>query len=226
MPLGGHDVGCNVWTQDNILYLYMAQSGAFDEAGNMVKAGRIKIEFDVNPFKDSYTQKLRLYTGDILIEGVSDNVKTRVLLWTDIEYGSVHIQIDSDIEQNVKVSYENWRTQAGGYSNPDRISFENGRLIFGHLNTGETHFDRHVAEEELESIKDKLPDVQKNLVFGGSIFANEINYIGSEESSYENLPCTSYKMILEGKSLEVCAVLHLSYAGDTDKWNTELIEKI
>lgn len=88
MPLGGHYVGYNVWTQDNILYLYMAQSGAFDEAGNMVKAGRIKIEFDVNPFKDSYTQKLRLYTGDILIEGVSDNVKTRVLLWTDIKYGS------------------------------------------------------------------------------------------------------------------------------------------
>ena len=33
-------------------------------------------------------------------------------------------------------------------------------------------------------------------------------------------------MTLKGKSLEVCAVLHLSYAGDTDKWNTELIEKI
>lgn len=218
MPLGGHDVGCNVWTQDNIVYLYMAQSGTFDEAGNMVKAGRIKIEFDKSPFKDSYSQELRLYTGDILIEGMSDGVRTQILLWTDIKYGSTHIQIDSEVDHEITVSYENWRNLAGGFSN--------GRFIFTHLNMGETHFDRMVAEEELEPIKDKFPDVQKNLVYGGCLFAEGINFIGSEESSYENLPCISHKMALKGKSLEICTVLHLSYAGDTDKWKTELIKKI
>ena len=25
MPLGGHDMGCNVWVENNELYVYMAQ---------------------------------------------------------------------------------------------------------------------------------------------------------------------------------------------------------
>ncbi|MCR5769890.1 MAG: DUF5703 domain-containing protein, partial [Butyrivibrio sp.] len=236
MPLGGHDVGCNVWTQDNVLYLYMAQSGAFDEAGNMVKAGRLKIEFDHNPFKDSYVQELRLYTGDILIKGLSDGISTSICLWTDTSYGSVHIHLVSDIDHHVTVSYENWRIADNGYANPDKINFEDGRLVFSHLNMGETHFDRNVAEEELEPIKDKLPDVQKDLVFGGCIYAhkindlqeagNELTYLGSHIGSYEKLSCISHKTAVSGNDIDICAVLHLSYAGDTARWKEELIQKV
>ena len=43
MPLGGHDAGCNVWVQDDELCIYLAQSGAFDENGTMLKLGRLRI---------------------------------------------------------------------------------------------------------------------------------------------------------------------------------------
>ena len=33
MPLGGYDVGCNVWAENNQLMIYLCQSGAFEENG-------------------------------------------------------------------------------------------------------------------------------------------------------------------------------------------------
>lgn len=63
MPLGGRDIGCNVWVENNVLYFYMAQSGAFDEKGNMIKAGRCAITMEPDPFRDSFSQELR---GDLM----------------------------------------------------------------------------------------------------------------------------------------------------------------
>lgn len=54
MPLGGYDVGGNVWVENNELFLYFAQSGAFDEYGNMLKAGRIRMSFIKNPFEEIF----------------------------------------------------------------------------------------------------------------------------------------------------------------------------
>ena len=67
MPLGARDIGCNVWVENDKLFIYMAQSGAFDSCGNMLKAGRLCISFDKAVFKDGFEQKLILQEGCITI---------------------------------------------------------------------------------------------------------------------------------------------------------------
>ena len=69
MPLGGHSIGCNVWVEKDEVLLYFQQSGCFDENGSMLKAGRVRIGFEPNPFAASFLQELILEDGYIRIEG-------------------------------------------------------------------------------------------------------------------------------------------------------------
>src|SRR5690606_38855064 len=50
MPLGGGDIGCNVWVENDELLLYFSKSGAFDENNAFLKSGRLRIKLAPNPF--------------------------------------------------------------------------------------------------------------------------------------------------------------------------------
>ena len=63
MPVGGGDIGCNVWVENGDILFYMSRSGTFDENNTMLKLGRTKIDLDPNPFK-----------------GESENIKCRNVL--------------------------------------------------------------------------------------------------------------------------------------------------
>ena len=39
MPLGGHDLGLNVWVEQNDLLFYITRSGSYDEHTTLLKAG-------------------------------------------------------------------------------------------------------------------------------------------------------------------------------------------
>jgi len=40
MPVGGHDIGLNVWVEKGDVLLYIDRSGSFDENNQMLKVGR------------------------------------------------------------------------------------------------------------------------------------------------------------------------------------------
>ena len=44
MPVGGFDIGCNVWVEEGSIYFYFGRSNGFDENNALLKSGRIKIE--------------------------------------------------------------------------------------------------------------------------------------------------------------------------------------
>ena len=54
MPCGGGGIGANVWVEKGSLYLYLQQSGWFDENNTSLKAGRIKIDLTPNPLAGSF----------------------------------------------------------------------------------------------------------------------------------------------------------------------------
>ena len=53
MPLGGGDIGLNVWVEKGDLYFYISRSGTFDEHNTLLKLGRVKVALEPNPFKDN-----------------------------------------------------------------------------------------------------------------------------------------------------------------------------
>src|ERR1700748_1992408 len=81
MPVGGGDIGCNVWVENNELMLYIGRSGTFDENGSMLKLGRVRLQLSPNPFKNNFKQDLRLKQGYVEING---DKNTKIKLWVEV----------------------------------------------------------------------------------------------------------------------------------------------
>lgn len=67
MPCGGHDIGMNVWVENGDLMFYLSKSGLFDENNTLLKAGRIRLHIEGNPFGKDFSQRLCLDDGAIYI---------------------------------------------------------------------------------------------------------------------------------------------------------------
>ena len=105
MPLGGFDTGCNVWVENDALFLYCGQSAAFDEQRQILKAGRVRVTFDRPVLRDGFSQALRPETGDILVK--SDEAE--ILLWADMYRSAVHIEVTAKEAVGITCAYEIWR---------------------------------------------------------------------------------------------------------------------
>src|SRR5690606_29232951 len=69
MPVGGGDIGLNVWVEDGDLLFYISRSGLFDENNTLLKAGRVRVHFPNNALKENFHQTLNLSKGNCTITG-------------------------------------------------------------------------------------------------------------------------------------------------------------
>lgn len=216
MPLSGYDVGCNVWVEDNELLLYLAQSGAFDEHGNMLKAGRLRLRFSEPLFGEAFSQELRLETGDIRISGAGGEA----LLWIDTASGAVHIGLSACRPVRVRCSYELWR-------DGDTVHTEEGELLFFHRNTASNLLEERLAEQGIEDLRPYFPDVERNRTSGGLLLAPGLSPAGMGKGHYVNHDFTAWHLETRAPvtelALTVC--LHVSQAETAGQWETELREK-
>lgn len=216
MPLGGYDTGCNVWVEDNALLLYLAQSGAFDESGNMLKAGRIRISFEPEFLAEEFSQQLRLSSGDILIRGKGGSI----LLWADTSTSAVHVQMSCEQPVKIRCAYELWREQ-------DSVSAQDGKVVFYHRNQNSNILDERLSEQGIEHLREYFPDVEKNRTSGGMLSADGMMFCGNGAGKYMNHAFRSW--ILESEQpvtqQEICIYLHVAQTDSAAEWVEELETK-
>ena len=113
MPVGGGDIGANVWVENGELLLYLQRSGAFNDTGEFLKAGRLRVALSPNPFADaeSFRQELNLSDGCIEISatgkpGSKAAFGTRMRIWVDVKNPVLHLEIDADQPVNVEAALE------------------------------------------------------------------------------------------------------------------------
>src|SRR6202453_6362 len=85
MPIGNGDLAANVWTEQNgDIVLLIAKSDAWSENGQLLKLGRVRVNLDPNPFTNSasFTQTLKLETGDVELRAGSNSVR----IWVDANH--------------------------------------------------------------------------------------------------------------------------------------------
>lgn len=190
MPCGGGDIGLNIWMENDELYFYLAQSGAFDEHNTLLKLGRVKLRLSPNPFEGpSFRQELVLRDGYVKISGANGALSATIEIWVDIQHSTVHVDVSSNRKIIAEASYESWRHRdrpiSGKENNAnswkwapqrpviiyqDSIGFDNNAILFYHRNrdTG-TVFDIAVTQQQLESVKDKLYNPLLHLTSGGML---------------------------------------------------------
>jgi len=239
MPVGGGDIGLNLWVEKGEVYLYLSRSGTFDENNTLLKLGRVKLEFSSDPFEGkTFKQELILKDGYAQIDG--SDIQIRV--WVDVFNPVIHVDVKSKQKITTEASYESWRFEdritKGKENNQnsykwapqglvktakDEIAFKNNGIQFYHQNKAETVFDIAVKQQGLADRKAELYNPIKNLIFGGSMQGKNMVSAGNEAGTYLSTPFQSWKLKskMPSQSQEITIALNISKVG-IQNWEKEL----
>ncbi|AOW08280.1 DUF5703 domain-containing protein [Flavobacterium gilvum] len=244
MPLGGGDIGLNVWVEKGDLYFYFSRSGTFDEHNTLLKLGRVKVALSPNPFegKEGFYQELKLKDGYILI---AQN-DTKIKLWVDVFKPIIYLDLDSKTPLKMTASYESWRHKnrdSKGKANnansykwapqgeiitfKDSISFENNGIKFYHRNREQTVFDVVVKQQKMESAKDQMLNPLANLTFGGLMTGDNLKPDGTYLGTYQNADFKGFSLSSVKPSKKQSLQLYLNTSQlDYTTWNNGLKNQV
>lgn len=245
MPVGGHDIGLNVWVEDGELLFYIDRSGSFDENNQMLKLGRVRLRLEPDPFAEGarFSQELKLEQGCIEIAGANGGLETRIRLWVDVERPVVHLEVDSDRPTTARLQYESWRlterevpydrrmsaTSTVGYPGkvvtlPDQVQFDGDQVLFWHRNGDDLVFDRVVEQQGLREYREQLWNPQRDFQFGGLLRGQGMVASGTAEGVYIETPFRAW--VLSSVEPAEChraeVVLHAAQCADVDDWRAGL----
>lgn len=238
MPVGGGDIGMNVWVEDGDLLFYLGRSGAYDENSTLLKQGRVRLKLPGDTLKP-FSQRLSLKEGycEVSVNG------NKVTLWADVFKPVVHVEIESPKAISPIVSYENWRyadrplRKGEGFQNswkwtkPGKIStsrdsiYASGNSVtFFHQNPAETVSDRTVSIEGLDSVKGKLWNPLANLRSGGRLQGSNLRFIGTTDGVYNGTDYRAYNFESVKPMRKQSFIIALANAqtGDGKAWEQAL----
>lgn len=209
MPVGGGDVGLNVWVENGEVLFYIQRSGTFDENNGFPKLGRVRLKMTPNPFdSNDFVQELNLKNGNLTITSGKNSIE----FWVDVSRPIIHVEINSATNTDLEVSYENWRykdrpfqgreTNANSYkwrgkdaiSRKDSILFQDNGVLFFHQNNDSTIFDLTVADQKMDAVKDQLMNPLKNLTFGGQLTGTNLKSAGTSSGIYMDTDFKAWKL--------------------------------
>jgi len=250
MPVGGGDVGLNVWVQDNELLFYIGRSGTFDENNHMLKLGRGRIRLRPNPFRKNglFRQELKLRQGYIEIKGRSQhNTAAVIKIWVEVFRPVVHLEIYTNKPVLVQAQFECWRNMPRqipadcrrsrypcmslvGYPGkvtmqPDKVKFEDDAVLWYHRNNNDDLlFDKELKQQSLEQLKAKLWNPLKNRTFGGLMKADDMSPAGTCCGRYAYTNFKAWKLASDspGKKHHIKIYLHTDQADTIQQWKRDL----
>lgn len=234
MPVGGGDIGLNVWAEDGDVLFYISRSGAYDEHSTLLKQGRVRLHLPGDA-SAPFSQRLKLEDGycEMKING------SKVIFWADVFHPVVHVEVESPKAISPEVSYENWRyadrpfkkgegrQNSWKWSSPknlitsrDSIAAKGGEVTFFHRNPAETVFDVTVAREGLDSVKDRLWNPLANLVSGGRLSGKDLRFVGVTDSVYDGVDYRSWNFtsIKPVRKFNFTISLHNRQTSDLSEW--------
>ncbi|WP_199769323.1 DUF5703 domain-containing protein [Flavivirga eckloniae] len=238
MPLGGGDVGLNVWVENNELLFYIGQSGTFDENNQMLKHGRVRISSEPNLFENgmSFSQELKINEGYILIKSQNTDGHIEFKLWVDVFKPVIHVEAISDIPVKLHAQYESWRFDdleiplglrhsCFSYSGfpgtvttyKDSVSFQKDAVQWYHHNkTDKLLYNFIIKQQGLEEVKDQVPNTQLNRTFGGVLYGEGMVANGTDTGKHVSTDYKAWKI----KSEEPSKKHHIKLALNTGQYET------
>lgn len=240
MPCGGGDIGLNIWVEKGELLLYVARSGAFDENNTLLKMGRLRLKLSPNPFTEGSTfkQELVLKDGYVKVSGIKGSLKSEINVWVDVFKPLIHLEVKSNHKTVAEAGYESWRStdrvtkgkennqnsykwapQAEVKTFKDSIAFQKEKVLFYHQNKVFTIFDVTVQQQGMDSLKDKLFNPLKNLVFGGAMYGPGMVAAGHYKGTYSGTDFKGWKLksASPSKSIDIRLALHTD-TGTSKHW--------
>lgn len=218
MPVGGYDIGLNVWVEGGDLLIYMQQSGWLDENNTLLKAGRLRLTFpDGVLATDGFRQELHLADGSMTVSCADVTVS----IWADALSPDIYVSVTGKKKRQARLSYESWRTNdmivppdarmqcahkwlAGDcHMYADSIRPEAHSITFSHVNRQQTIFDRTVDIEGLDPIKSQLYNPLAGLEMVGRLEAPALTFAGTSDGSYQGTDFTAWNYTGDVRNFDI-----------------------
>jgi len=250
MPVGGGDIGCNVWVENGDILFYMSRSGTFDENNSKLKMGRTRIQLDPNPFEgkeSTFHQELNLREGCVYISGKNEEAEAAVKIWVEVFHPVIHVDIESSVPVTVNSTYETWRTKDHELSQNERmqclsflgtlpeqiplktykdsVSYSNSKIIWYHRNRNDDLvFDKEITQQHLDPIREKLWNPLKNLTFGGSMQGVNMSFSNTVTGRYMHNNFKGWVLQSESPDTkhQLDILLHVAQTETDKSWNNGL----
>ncbi|MFC4873841.1 DUF5703 domain-containing protein [Negadavirga shengliensis] len=245
LPLGGGDIGMNVWVEDGAVYFYFSRSGTFDEHNTLLKLGRVRLELDPNPFinPETFRQELLLRESTVKITGHNEGQKAEIEIWADVYQPIIHVEVDSDSPMELTAVYESWRhkdrpvkgkaNQANSYkwapqgeviARADHIGFEENGVLFYHNNPEKTVFDVVAEQQQLDAVKDEMFNPLAYLKFGGWMGGTDMIPAGNTDGTYQDTDYKGWKIRSKqaNTSQHLGIFLHTEQTQEIERWQDGL----
>ncbi|MHC4664720.1 MAG: DUF5703 domain-containing protein [Planctomycetota bacterium] len=250
MPVGGGDVGLNVWVENNELLFYIGRSGTFDENNHMLKLGRVRLTLDPNPFSKGgeFRQELKLQEGYVEITAkTASQAGATMMLWVEVFRPVIHVDIECDTDVSVTAHYEGWRNTARelpaddrksrfpcmslvGYPGKvtmyaDHVEFGDNAVLWYHRNSNDDLlFDKEIRQQELEEVKDQMWNLLKNRTFGGLMKGEGMLQAATSSGRYGHTDFKAWRLHSGSpkKKHKLRIYLHTDQAETIEKWKQAL----
>jgi hypothetical protein len=202
MPVGGCDVGCNVWVEDGSVYFYFGRSNSFDENNALLKSGRIRLDFSPNPFVN-IRQELKLENGLVQIVGSAGDLQATAKIWVETDQPNIHVEVQANRKIEAKAEYQYWRFEKKPiittwvvpsfidypgkdiFWYPDTVKTVNNRVLFYHQNNNsDLVIDKEIIQQDLVHLKDSLWNPLRDFVFGGLFQGSNLIADGKSKGNY------------------------------------------
>ena len=254
MPVGGGDVGVNVWVENNELLFYIGRAGCRDENGALLSPGRVRVRLSPNPFENArFRQELRLREGHVVIRAERPDGQTaEIKLWVEVRRPVIHVDVECDRPVTAEATYESWRTvtielpddrgkhdrramcminydayPGKVYLYKDEIRAGDDMVRFHHrVENSKDCFDFQVKQQALEPVRDRMVNPLRNLVWGGALVGDNFALAGQTEGKYAECPFRGWKYVSKtpAKSHRIRVCLHTDQVEKQDLWDAALQE--
>ena len=252
MPVGGHDIGLNVWVEDGELMMYVARAGCYDENGALLKLGRLRVNLKPNPFAGDgfFRQELKLREGCVEIQaGQGEKPEATLRVWVEVHRPVAHVEIEAEQEISATATYETWRYEDMKLPNDpiryarrglvmmdywhypgevkvyrDIVEPRESGVVFYHHNRPETVFDFQVRQQQLEGVRDTMYDRLAGLTFGGLLTGNNLAADGTTEGEYAHTPFRGwrYKSKTPARRHHLTLYTHIEQVANLKTWKNGL----
>ncbi|KAK5150057.1 hypothetical protein LTS14_010422 [Recurvomyces mirabilis] len=244
MPVGGGDIGLNVWVENDTVLFYVGKDGCFDENNSLLKLGRVRLTLDPNPFAHSQAFEQRLVLEDGYVQISAGNSST-VKLWVDVFNPVVHVEVSTSARSHLTASFEDWRNQDhvmalaeqaqsswNGVPDMNTITWKdnvtfwrNNSVLSSHRNINSRVFDATLAQQQLSDYKEELYDPLANNTFGMVMYGSGLaptnvtsdHYVNSSYESW-NLQSTQART-----TFNLTIVAHTNQTSSYSQWQDELV---
>jgi hypothetical protein len=240
MPIGGGNIGLNVWVEKDELLIYFGSPDSWSYRGAgyntqmQTKLGRLRLTFSPVPWAKEFRQELDLAGNSILLSGkTTDGHAVKLRVWIDAMQPVVHIegQSDSPLEAAVVVEYPTGLAMA-----PHNAGQTYGPLVREGRIDGDAleWWERSPAIDEgrneyirrfkVEALAQLLPEPMANRTMGGRLSGAGFVADGTGQGTYDGREFKSVRLKSAKplKTIDLRASLRIAQDPTLEEWQAQV----